>query len=62
MTKEWDAEKVGSTVQWFDKINEFNFDKQDYLTMLQTFRQKLSIDKLRIDEHIKEWNDKKTNA
>jgi len=32
------------------------------LTMLETFRQRLSIDKLRIDEHIKEWNDKKTNA
>lgn len=61
-TKEWEAEKVGSTVEWFDKLNELNFYKQDYLTMLETFRQRLPIDKLRIDEHIKERNDKKTNA
>lgn len=60
-TKEWDAEKVGSTVEWFDKINELNFSKQDYLKMLETFRQRLPIDKLRIEEHMKEWNNKKTN-
>jgi len=30
--------------------------------MLETFRQRLPIDKLRIDEHMKEYNDKKTNA
>jgi hypothetical protein len=60
-TKEWDAEKVGSTVEWFDKLNALNFPKEDYLIMLETFRQRLTIDKLRIDEHTKEWNDKKTN-
>jgi hypothetical protein len=38
-TKEWDAEKVGSTVEWFDKVKELNFSKNDYLTMLDTFRQ-----------------------
>ncbi|WAC39835.1 hypothetical protein [Pedobacter sp. SL55] len=60
-TKEWEAEKVGSTVEWFDKFGEFNFSKSDYLKMLGTFEQRLPIDKLRIEEHIKEWNDKKTN-
>ncbi|NBA88302.1 hypothetical protein GVN16_21195 [Emticicia sp. CRIBPO] len=37
-TKEWDAEKVGSTVEWLDKFNELNFYKQDYLTMLEIFK------------------------
>lgn len=49
-TNEWDAEKVGSTVEWLDKFNELNFSKQDYLTMLETFRQRMAIDKLRIEE------------
>ena len=61
-TKEWEAEKVGSTVEWFDKFEEFNFSKSDYLTMLETFKQRLPIDKLRIEEHMKEWNNKKTNV
>ena len=60
-TKDWEAEKVGSTVEWFDKFKEFNFSKSDYLTMLETFKQRLPIDKLRIEENMKEWNDKKTN-
>lgn len=60
-TKEWGAEKVGSTVEWFDKQTEFNFSKQDYLVMLETFRQRLLIDKLRIEENIKRWNEGKTN-
>lgn len=61
-TKEWGAEKVGSTVEWFDKLKELNFSKQDYLIMLETFRQRLSIDKLQIEEHMKKWNDDNTNA
>lgn len=60
-TKEWGAEKVGSTVEWFDKLKELNFSKQDYLIMLETFRQRLSIDKLRIEEHMKKWSDDNTN-
>jgi len=60
-TKEWGAEKVGSTVEWFDKLKEFNFSKEDYLTMLESFKKQLSIDELRIEEHMKEWNDKKNN-
>ncbi|GAO43340.1 hypothetical protein [Flavihumibacter petaseus] len=58
-TKKWEAEKVGSTVEWFDKFEELNFSKSDYLTMLETFKQQLPIDKLLIEEHMKEWNDKK---
>ncbi len=44
-TNELDAEKVGSTVEWFDKIKELNFSKRDYMIMLETFRQRLGIDK-----------------
>ncbi|HEX8017438.1 MAG TPA: hypothetical protein VF465_19575 [Flavobacterium sp.] len=61
-TKEWEAEKVGSTIVWFNKLKELNFSKQDYLTMLEVFRKQLAVDKLRIEEHIKEWKDKKTNT
>lgn len=61
-TKEWDAEKVGSEVEWLDKFNELNFSKQDYLTMLETFKMRLTVDKLRIEALTKEWNDKKTNT
>jgi hypothetical protein len=58
-TEDWDAEKVGSTVHWFDKFHELNFSKQDYLTMLETFKQRLPIDKLRIKSHIKSGMTKK---
>lgn len=61
-TKEWGAEKVGSTVEWFDKLKELNFSKNDYLKMLETFRQQLSIDKLRIEEHMKKWDEDNMNA
>ncbi len=53
-TKEWGAENVGSKVEWLDKFNEFNFFKQEYLTMLETFKQRFSFDKLRIEKSMKE--------
>lgn len=43
-TKEWEAEKVGSTVEWLDKFKELNFSKNDYLNMLETFIHRLSIE------------------
>ena len=61
-TKEWEAEKVGSTVEWFNKLQELNFSKQDYLAMIETFKQRLSFDKLRIEDNIKKWNEGKTNV
>lgn len=53
-SKEWEAEKVGSEVEWFDKIPALNFLKQEYLAMLETFKQQLAIDKLRIEKPMKE--------
>jgi len=61
-TKEWEAEKVGSTVEWFNKLQELNFSKQDYLAMIEIFKQRLSFDKLRIEDNIKKWNEGKTSV
>ncbi|WP_312555266.1 hypothetical protein [Empedobacter brevis] len=49
-TNEWEADKVGMKVEWFDKIPEFNFLKQDYIRMLENFKQRLSLDKARIED------------
>ena len=54
-TKEWEAEKVGSHVVWFDKLKDLNFAKQDYLDMINVFKERLAFDEIRIDEHVKEW-------
>ncbi len=44
ITHEWEAEKVGTQVEWFDKIQELTFSKKDYLTMLEAFKNRLSMD------------------
>lgn len=51
-TNEWDAVEVGSKVDWLDKLNELNFLKQDYLAMLETFKQRLATDQLRIEKSL----------
>jgi hypothetical protein len=58
-TKEWDAEKVGTSVEWFDKIQELNFSRNEYLAMIENFKQRLPIDKVKIEEQIKEMNKNK---
>lgn len=47
-TKEWNAEKVGSDVEWFDKIDKLNFNISDYTIMLQNFKDRMELDKVRI--------------
>lgn len=49
-TTGWDAEMVGTTVEWFDKLNGFEFDKQEYLTMIDVFRQRILFDESRSDK------------
>ncbi|MFC7445291.1 hypothetical protein C7H62_0505 [Mesoflavibacter sp. HG96] len=44
-TTEFDAEKVGSRVEWFDKLNGFEFSKVDYDQMLAEFKRHYEIDK-----------------
>jgi hypothetical protein len=46
-TKEWEAEKIGSKVEWFDKISELNFETSDYLKMLNNFKEQIELDKQR---------------
>jgi len=41
---EWNAEKVGSSVEWLDRMAELNFLKTDYLSMLENFKMRLPID------------------
>lgn len=45
ITKEFVAEKVGSEVEWFDKIKEMNFELSDYIKMLNKFKERLEVDK-----------------
>lgn len=44
-TKEWEAEMVGTTVEWFEKFPVLNFHKSDYLQMLDNFRNRMEVDK-----------------
>lgn len=60
-TNAYGPEKVGSSVEWLDKFNELSFSKSDYLTMLETFKHQLRIDKLRTEEHMRGSDDIKTN-
>lgn len=45
ITKEFEAEKVGSEVEWFDKIMEMNFELSNYIKMLNKFKERLEVDK-----------------
>ena len=47
-TKEWGAEKIGSNVDWFDKIGNLNFNISEYTTMLQNFKDRMEFDKVRM--------------
>lgn len=46
-TQEWEAEKVGTNVEWFDKIEPLNFIKHDYMAMLKMFEKQVLEDRLR---------------
>jgi hypothetical protein len=52
-TMECGAEEVGTRVEWFDEIEELNFRKDDYLSMLANFRGRLTFDEVRINEWLK---------
>jgi len=52
-TKEWEADKVGTSVEWFDKMEELNFYREDYLLMLHYFENRLLYDEIRIKEWLK---------
>ncbi|WPV02352.1 hypothetical protein SNE26_11245 [Mucilaginibacter sp. cycad4] len=45
ITKDWQAESIGSEVQWFDKIPPYEFLKSNYLEMIKAFEVQFGIDK-----------------
>jgi hypothetical protein len=38
-TNTWETEKVGSEVQWLEKVSPMDFDMDDYLLMLVLFKE-----------------------
>ncbi len=51
-TRDWDAERAGTKVKWFDHFKEVNFRITDYLEMIDEFKDQLKKDKLRIENQI----------
>ncbi|PAC26720.1 hypothetical protein [Flectobacillus sp. BAB-3569] len=41
LSNEWEAEKVGSKVEWFENVKEMNFEFSDYIKMLDNFKERL---------------------
>jgi hypothetical protein len=39
-TEEPEANKIGTTVEWFQKIPPYSFSKIEYLKMLEDFKKK----------------------
>lgn len=44
-TTDTDPKQVGSTVDWFDKVDPFTFSIEDYNQMLESFKQHYFLDK-----------------
>jgi hypothetical protein len=49
-TKEFEPEKIGSRVEWFDKIEPLEFDLSEYKQMIEEFKKHFEIDKLKWEE------------
>jgi hypothetical protein len=45
ITKDWQAESVGSEVKWFDKVLPYEFSKSEYLVMIKAFEIQFEVDK-----------------
>lgn len=57
-TKAFEPSKIGTTVNWFDKIASLKFSKSDYLKMVEAFKSKFEIDKKEWRKKFKELNNK----
>ena len=60
-TTEFEAEKVGSKVEWFDKLNGFEFTKIEYDQMLAEFKKHYEIDKVEWENRNAEFQKTLTN-
>jgi len=49
-TKEFEPEKIGSTVEWFDKVEPLEFKISEYKNMLNEFKKHFEIDKQKWQE------------
>lgn len=56
-TKEFEPEKIGSTVEWFDKIEKLEFELSEYEAMLGEFKKHYEIDKLKWEERKREFQE-----
>ncbi|MBU3012300.1 hypothetical protein KO506_12865 [Polaribacter vadi] len=60
-TTEFEAEKVGSKVEWFDKLNGFEFTKIEYDQMLAEFKKHYEIDKVEWEKRNAQFQKTLTN-
>lgn len=54
-TEEFEPEKIGSTVEWFDKIEPLEFELTEYEQMLDEFKKHFEIDKRKWEERNREF-------
>ena len=49
-TTDFDPEKIGSQVEWFDKMDRLEFSKSEYDIMLSDFKRHYDIDKAEFEK------------
>ena len=47
-TQEYEAEKIGTSVEWFLKFEELEFEYNEYIQMVENFKNRLDYDRNRI--------------
>ena len=57
-TKEYNPEKVGSKVEWLEKINQFEFPILEYERMLKEFKKNYQNEKIKYKKRNPEFNQK----
>ncbi len=60
-TKENEPEKIGSSVEWFDKIETFEFKIEEYKEMLKEFQKHFEIDKNIWEEKNRKFQEEQKN-
>jgi hypothetical protein len=60
-TKEFEPEKIGSTVKWFDKVEPLEFKISEYKNMLDEFKKHFEIDKQKWEERNRKFQEEQKN-
>jgi hypothetical protein len=58
----WEADTVGTQVRWLELFPKFDFEKTDYIRMLENFKRQYNLEKIRIDKETKEINKNNTGT